>query len=148
MTKSDPVFTELAEGLRPRDLQPDLGSLGVKPADLDLPGTIKLHEIDLDLLRARERLRAVKATEHLAELAEQTLAAQLRIADAAEQQANALEVIAALFASVIGAANAKCGFEPDVRTDVVNFLRTGRGIKDFQCDEDVRAYAAEENESN
>jgi len=133
MTKQpDPVFAGL--------------SLGLKPVDLDLPpDTIT---IDTELLRARERLRTVKATERLADLAERSLSAQLRTAQAAERQADALEVVAALFASVIGVANAKCGIGPDERTDVVNFLRTGRGVKDFPCDADVRLYAAEENESD
>lgn len=131
----DPVFSGLA--------------IGLKPADIDMPaGTIRVTDEQLEILRASERIRTVRATERLAELAEDTLAAQLRTAKAAERQAEAVEVIAALFMSVIGAANSKCGYGDDERADVVNFIRSGRGIKDFQCDEDIRAYAAEENQSD
>ena len=84
-TQLDPVFEGLATGL--------------KPADLELAEDV--ISIDLELLRARERLRGVKATERLVDLAEETLAGQLRIAKAAERQAEALEAIAALFACVI-----------------------------------------------
>ena len=81
----DPVFAGLAAGL--------------KPADFDLPDdTIT---VDLALLEARERLRAVQAAERQADLAEQALAAQLRMANAAERQAEALEGLAALFACAV-----------------------------------------------
>ena len=81
----DPVFAGLSAGL--------------KPADLELPpDTIT---VDIELLRARERIRLVKATERLADLAEQALAAQLRMANAAERQAEALEGLAALFACAV-----------------------------------------------
>ena len=90
----DPVFSGLA--------------IGLKPADIDMPAdTISLTDEQLETLRASERIRTVRATERLAYLAEKSLAAQLRTARAAERQAEALEIIAALFASVVGTR--QCG---------------------------------------
>ncbi|MEK9282811.1 hypothetical protein MTR72_24805 [Bradyrhizobium sp. ISRA442] len=115
MTNSNPVFDGLAEGL----------------------ATIT---VDLETLRASERLRIVNALERQTELAETNLAVQQRIADAAGRQAEALEIIAALFASTIGVGNVTCGHEAGV-TQTVNFLRTGSGRKDFRCDNDSVANA-------
>ncbi|ERF85898.1 MAG: hypothetical protein C207_01073 [Bradyrhizobium sp. DFCI-1] len=127
MTYSNLVFDGLAEGLKPRAS--------------DEPDAIT---VDLDALRAAERLRILKAVERRAELAETNLAVQRRIADAAARQAEALEIIVALFYSTIGVGNVTCGHESGV-TQAVNFLRTGSGREDFRCDEDSVANADDSN---
>lgn len=137
MTHSNPVSEGLAEGLAAPSVTMRLAAgdrHGLKPRE---PDTIT---VDLEALRAAERLRIVKAVERQAELAETNLAVQQRIADAAARQAEALEIIAALFASTIGVGNVTCGHEPGV-TETVNFLRTGSGRKDFRCDADSAANA-------
>jgi hypothetical protein len=69
--QTDPVFAGLAKGLKPDTIT-----------------------VDIDALRAAERLRVIKTTERLTELTEESLAVQVRLADAAERQADALETIA------------------------------------------------------
>ena len=103
-------------------------AVGLTPADFDLPDGV--ITIDLDLLAARERLRAVKALERQTELAELNLAAQNRAA-------NALEKIAALFAGCVGVGQSRCAgamsSDPYTSRDVF-YLRTGEGHRSFGCD--------------
>lgn len=123
MNHSDPVAAGLAEGLRPGR------TLTMRPGDT-LP-------LDIATLRAEERIRIVRALERQTEQAETNLAVQQRIADAAERQAEALETLAALFASCIGQGRSTCA--PDnvpgswAIADV-NYLRAGDGTKSFGCD--------------
>lgn len=122
MKHSDPVRAGLAEGLRPRDVE---------------PAQSETVTVDVALLRAAERLRVVRAVEHQAELSDSILAAQLRTANAAERQADALETLTALFASCIGRGHSSCA--PDSipgswAVSDVFYLRAGDGTKSFGCD--------------
>ncbi|MGY3618421.1 hypothetical protein [Bradyrhizobium sp. USDA 10063] len=93
--------------------------------------------VDIEALRASERLRIVKATEWQAKLIERSLAAQLRLAEAAERQALALENITLLFESCIGRGVSSCPPSDSMGqwgiSDVL-YLRTGDGTKSFGCD--------------
>ncbi|MEH2561693.1 hypothetical protein [Bradyrhizobium sp. AZCC 2289] len=77
-----------------------------------------------------------------------------RIADAAEDALNplgriadALETFNALFASVIGVGRATC-YPPestgDIKTEAVNFIRSGEGLRKFTCDADSQESADDE----
>jgi hypothetical protein len=77
-----------------------------------------------------------------------------RIADAAEDAlkplariADALEIFNALFASVIGVGRATC-YPPestgDIKTEAVNFIRSGEGLRKFTCDADNQETADED----
>ncbi|MGY4570805.1 hypothetical protein [Bradyrhizobium sp. USDA 3256] len=57
-----------------------------------------------------------------------------RLADAAERQADALETFVALFASLIGTANAFCPGRTEGETPLVNFLRASADGRPFRCD--------------
>jgi hypothetical protein len=88
--------------------------------------------VDLAAVRAAERFRLVTALERQTEIAEASLVAQQRLADAAERQADAFEVVAQLFASCIGTTYASC---PDLATPSVNFFRASSDGKPYRCDE-------------
>jgi hypothetical protein len=100
---------------------------GLKPRPHTFP-------VDLATIRAAERLRLVAAAERQTELMEASLAAQQRLADAAERQANALEIVAGLFASCVGVTNAWCPNDAN-EAPTINFLRTSSDGKPFRCDQ-------------
>ncbi|MEH6950114.1 hypothetical protein V4R08_01990 [Nitrobacter sp. NHB1] len=122
MTRSNPVFEGLAAGLRPADAT-------------DEPGTF---HVDLADIRAAERLRLVKHAERQTELMEASLAAQQRLADAAERQAAAFETLSSLLAGCIGIGTSACSGEwssdPWKMRDAF-YLRTGEGRRNFGCDQ-------------
>jgi hypothetical protein len=136
MTHPDPVSGGLAAGLKLRLAAGDKLRLSdSEPLRFDGTTEGDMITVDLEALRAAERLRIVKALERQNDLAETNLLVQERIADAAGRQAEAFEIIAALFASTIGVGNVTCGHESGV-TQSVHFLRTGSGREDFRCDTD------------
>jgi|GEM_PF-3693662 len=93
--------------------------------------------VDVETLRAEERIRTLKAFERLADSAESIASDQRRIAKAAEReaktserQAKALEGLMNLFAACVGVAEQNC-----FKAIPACFVRTGNGDGDFVCDE-------------
>lgn len=134
MTKQpDPVFAGLAEGLKPADVElpPDTTAA----AKTDEPVTLDLAT--LIALGADHRFTEIAdAVQTVAEAADRQLRETKNLTNAADRIADVLETLVGLFASVIGVANSKCGYGDTERIDVVNFVRTGLGRKDFRCDAD------------
>ncbi|WP_439368515.1 hypothetical protein [Bradyrhizobium sp. DASA03120] len=120
---TDPVIAGLIEGLRPRTIAPEAETI----------------TLDIDAIRADERLRLIQAAESLAETAEHQLAAQLRTAKAAERQANALETLVALFASCVGRGSAsgpgQCSSD-SWTSEPVNYFRASSTGNSFKPDRD------------
>jgi hypothetical protein len=98
--------------------------MGLKPAGVD-DDTIELTDLTLCGIHA--------TLNRIEKLHEHTLAAVERQAVAAERQADALEVVAQLFASVTGVANQWCPGD-ERETSPVNYIRASASGGNFQCD--------------
>lgn len=116
---NNPLIDGLAEGLKPSELPTAM------TVD-DLSGkqdTISVHEAAAINIAAKlGRLEAL----------------QERAVKAAERQADALEVLAGLFASCVGVGSARCYVEGDQGSQEValNYFRSGNGAMPFACDAD------------
>jgi hypothetical protein len=116
---NNPVTEGLAVGLKPSAL----AAVMRKGAKLGRQDTISVHEAAAINIAAKiGRLEAL----------------QERAVEAAERQANALEVLAGLFASCVGVGSARCYVEgaQGSREVPLNYLRSGNGAMPFACDAD------------
>lgn len=115
-------FDGTAEGVK-INLQPDVVTRMMAGDKLAIKDTISVNEAAAINIAAKlGRLEAL----------------QQRAVEAAERQADALEVLAGLFASCVGVGSARCYAEGEhgSREVPLNYFRSGNGAMPFACDAD------------